>query len=162
MPKVLYNACHSLNKMKNSTKQFTVLLIEDNPGDVRLTQEAFRDTGQDVILEVAMDGVEAVQYLRKEGPFSDKALPDLILLDLNLPKWEGRDVLRKIKTDEKLRHIPVVVLTTSNAAQDILDTYHLHANCFINKPVDFDSFFNVIEKIQEFWLQTATLPSDVA
>ncbi|MCB0637523.1 MAG: response regulator, partial [Lewinella sp.] len=125
-------------------------------------QEAFEETGANVSLEVVMDGVEAVQYLRKEGKYTEKSLPDLILLDLNLPKWEGRDVLRNIKTDEHLRHIPIVILTTSNAAQDIFDAYHLYANCFINKPVDFESFFNVIEQIQAFWLQTATLPSNVS
>ncbi|MCB0639606.1 MAG: response regulator, partial [Lewinella sp.] len=90
--------------MNSSGKRFTVLLIEDNPGDVRLTQEAFQETGADVSLEVVMDGIEAVQYLRKEGKYAEKSLPDLILLDLNLPKWEGRDVLRNIKTDEQLRH----------------------------------------------------------
>lgn len=148
--------------MNKNSQRFCVLLIEDNPGDVRLTQEAFRETGENVDLEVVMDGVEAVDFLRKEGAYADKPTPDLILLDLNLPKWDGRQVLRNIKIDDQLRRIPVVVLTTSNASQDILNSYDLHANCFINKPVDFDNFFNIIKKIQEFWLHTATLPSSNA
>lgn len=137
-------------------------MIEDNPGDVRLTQEAFRETGADIDLQVVMDGVEAVAYLQKEREYVDKPTPDLILLDLNLPKWGGKQVLEKIKKDDKLLRIPVVVLTTSNASADVLASYDLHANCFINKPVDFDNFFQIINGIQQFWLQTATLPGSVS
>lgn len=145
--------------MKKNSKRFCVLLIEDNPGDVRLTQEAFRESGDQVDLQVVMDGVEAVAYLMKEGEYSDKPMPDLILLDLNLPKWGGRQVLDKVKNDDNLKRIPIVVLTTSNAAADVSACYDLHANCFINKPVDFDNFFLIIQGIQDFWLQTVTLPS---
>lgn len=137
------------------------MLIEDNPGDVRLTQEAFRETGANIDLQVVMDGVEAVAYLQKEREYADKPTPDLILLDLNLPKWGGKQVLEKIKQDENLLRIPVVVLTTSNASADVLASYNLHANCFINKPVDFDNFFQIINHIQQFWLQTATLPGSI-
>ena len=109
-----------------------------------------------------MDGVEAVAYLQKKREYEDKPTPDLILLDLNLPKWGGKQVLEKIKKDDKLLRIPVVVLTTSNASADVLESYDLHANCFINKPVDFDSFFQIISCIQQFWLQTATLPGSAS
>lgn len=110
-------------------------------------------------LAVVEDGVEAIQYIRKQAPFEDVRTPDLILLDLNLPKKDGREVLKDIKEDPDLRRIPVVVLTTSNAESDILKSYNLYANCYINKPVDFDSFFNVIKRIEEFWLSTVMLPS---
>ena len=144
--------------MNNLDRLYHVLLIEDNPGDVRLTQEAFRESKRRVALEVVMDGVEAVHYLRGEGGYANKPTPDLILLDLNLPKWDGREVLKIIKNDPKLRYIPVVVLTTSNAEQDIRYSYDLHANAFINKPVDFDRFFEIIQKIEDFWLTTISLP----
>jgi chemotaxis family two-component system response regulator Rcp1 len=142
-------------------KPFNILLIEDNPGDVRLTQEAFKEGNMAVDLSVVMDGVEAIKYLRKQAPFENIDTPDLILLDLNLPKKDGREVLKDIKVDPELRLIPVVVLTTSNAESDILNSYKLYANCYINKPVDFDSFFNVIKKIEEFWLSTVMLPSQI-
>lgn len=148
--------------MNKKSRRYCILLIEDNPGDVRLTQEAFRETGADIDLQVVMDGVEAVAYLQKEREYADKPTPDLILLDLNLPKWGGKQVLEKIKKDDKLLRIPVVVLTTSNASADVLASYDLHANCFINKPVDFDNFFQIISGIQQFWLQTATLPGSVS
>lgn len=135
-----------------------VLLVEDNPGDVRLTQEAFKVQESDIELKIAMDGMEALKFLKKEGEFANEATPDLILLDLNLPKRDGREVLTEIKTDENLRRIPVVILTTSNAEQDILKSYNLHVNCYINKPVDFDTFADIIQKIDEFWLKTAILP----
>lgn len=141
------------------TRPFNILLIEDNPGDVRLTQEAFREGKKEVNLEVVMYGVEAIKYLRQEPGFESSPMPDLILLDLNLPKWDGREVLKEIKTDVKLKRIPVVVLTTSNAEQDIIQSYDLHANCFINKPVDFDNFFDIIQKIEAFWLNTTILPT---
>lgn len=148
-------------RMVNRTRPYVILLIEDNPGDVRLTQEAFKEGKKNITLEVATDGIEALRFLRKEGPYAEKQIPDLILLDLNLPKWDGREVLKEIKNDPSLRRIPVIVLTTSNAGTDILNSYDLHANCFINKPIDFDNFFNIIHKIEEFWLSTAILPTMV-
>ena len=144
------------------TRPINILLIEDNPGDVRLTQEAFKEGSMSINLEVVMDGVEAIQFLRKKEPFEDRAKPDLILLDLNLPKRDGREVLEEIKSDTELKSIPVVVLTTSNAEQDILKSYNLHVNCYINKPVDFDKFFDIIQKIEDFWLTTAILPTMVS
>jgi len=136
-----------------------ILLIEDNPGDVRLTQEAFKEGRIAIQLEVVMDGVEAIKFLKKEAPYTEKITPDLILLDLNLPKRDGREVLKEIKSDDFLKRIPVVILTTSNAEQDILKSYNLHVNCYINKPVDFDKFFDIIQKIEDFWLTTAVLPT---
>lgn len=138
-----------------------VLLVEDNPGDVRLTQEAFKEAKMSIQLDVTMDGAEAIKFLRREGEYADATTPDLILLDLNLPKKDGREVLKEIKTDDTLKRIPVVVLTTSNAEQDILKSYNLHVNCYINKPVDFEKFFDIIQKIEEFWLTTAILPTMV-
>ncbi len=143
------------------TRVHNILLVEDNPGDVRLTQEAFKEGKKKVNLEVVMDGIEALRYLRKEDEYSDRPTPDLILLDLNLPKWDGRQVLKAIKSDQKLRSIPVLILTTSNAEQDIINSYDLHANCFINKPVDFDSFFSIIQQIESFWLKTTILPTSI-
>ena len=145
--------------MVKKTRPVNILLIEDNPGDVRLTQEAFKEGNLGVNLSVVMDGVEAINYLRKTGKYTEAVMPDLILLDLNLPKRDGREVLEDIKADPALMFIPVVVLTTSNAEQDILKTYRLHANCYINKPVDFEKFFDVIQKIEDFWLSTAILPT---
>lgn len=146
--------------MKKS-RPVNILLIEDNPGDVRLAQEAFKEGNINVDLNIAMDGMEAIDYLRKVGQYSTAATPDLVLLDLNLPKKDGREVLSDIKADPSLRSIPVVILTTSNAEQDILNSYNLHVNCYINKPVDFDRFFDIIQKIEEFWLNIAILPSMV-
>lgn len=136
-----------------------ILLIEDNPGDVRLTQEAFKEGRMDIELSVTMDGVEAVKFLKKEEEYADAVTPDLILLDLNLPKMDGREVLEVVKSDSRLKRIPVVVLTTSNAEQDILKSYNLHVNCYINKPVDFDKFFEIIQRIEDFWLSIAVLPT---
>ena len=147
--------------MVKPNRSFNILLIEDNPGDVRLTQEAFKEGKRKVNLEVVMDGVEAIKYLRKQEKYANAPIPDLILLDLNLPKWDGREVLKEIKTDKELKRIPVVVLTTSNAEQDIINSYDLHANCYINKPVDFDNFFDIIQKIEDFWLITSILPTKV-
>lgn len=141
------------------TRPVNILLIEDNPGDVRLTQEAFKEGRIEINMEVAMDGVEAIKFLRKESSYKDKFTPDLILLDLNLPKKDGREVLREIKSDDFLKRIPVVILTTSNAEVDIVKSYNLHVNCYINKPVDFDKFFDIIQKIEDFWLTTAILPT---
>ncbi len=141
------------------TRPINILLIEDNPGDVRLTQEAFKEGKMNIELSVTMDGVEAVKFLKKQEKYEDAVTPDLILLDLNLPKMDGREVLEVIKSDSILKRIPVVVLTTSNAEQDILKSYNLHVNCYINKPVDFDKFFDIIQKIEDFWLSIAVLPT---
>jgi two-component system, chemotaxis family, response regulator Rcp1 len=148
--------------MINKNRAHQILLIEDNPGDVRLTQEAFKESKNNIELEVVTDGIEAIKFLRREEAYAEKSIPDLILLDLNLPKWDGREVLETIKTDDQLKRIPVVVLTTSNAGVDILKSYDLHANCFINKPIDFDKFFEIIHKIEEFWLSTAILPTSIS
>lgn len=137
-----------------------ILLIEDNSGDVWLTREAFKQSGKRINLDVVSDGVEAYKYLKNEPPYIDKTQPDLILLDLNLPKWDGRDVLKKVKADENLKHIPTIILTTSNAKQDIINCYKLHANCYITKPVDYESFFAIIKQIETFWIDTAILPDD--
>jgi CheY-like chemotaxis protein len=135
-----------------------ILLVEDNPGDVRLTIEALKEGKVRNHLSVARDGVEALAFLRREGPHANAARPDLILLDLNLPKKDGREVLAEIKEDSRLRRIPVVVLTTSKAEEDILRTYDLHANCYITKPVDLEQFISVVRSIDDFWLSVVRLP----
>src|SRR5215831_17342378 len=135
-----------------------ILLVEDNPGDVRLTIEALRDGKVHNNLNVARDGVEALAYLRREAPFTAAARPDLILLDLNLPRKDGREVLAEIKADAELKTIPVVVLTTSRAEQDVLRSYELQANCFVTKPVDLDQFIDVVKSIENFWLTVVRLP----
>lgn len=145
--------------MVKEKRAINILLIEDNPGDVRLTQEAFKEGKVSTQLDVVMDGVEAIKFLRKQDQYSTANTPDLILLDLNLPKRDGREVLAEIKADQDLKRIPIVILTTSNAETDILKSYNLHVNCYINKPVDFDKFFDIIQKIEEFWLKTAVLPT---
>jgi chemotaxis family two-component system response regulator Rcp1 len=136
-----------------------ILLVEDNPGDVRLTIEALRDSKVSNHLHVARDGVEALAFLR-EGEGAGQARPDLILLDLNLPRKDGREVLEEIKLDPALRTIPVVVLTTSRAEQDVLRSYELQANCYITKPVDLDQFITVVKSIEDFWLTIVTLPHE--
>ncbi|MDM8538235.1 response regulator, partial [Desulfobacterales bacterium HSG17] len=133
-------------------------LVEDNPGDVRLTQEALKEGKMLNTLHVAEDGVKAMEFLLRKGEYAEAVRPDIILLDLNLPRKDGREVLAEIKTHEKLKHIPVVVLTTSQSDEDILKTYNLHANCYISKPVDLDSFLNVITSIENFWLKIVKLP----
>lgn len=135
-----------------------VLLIEDSPGDVRLTREAFRDAKMAVQLHVVPDGVEAMSFLNHDGPHAKASRPDLILLDLNLPRMDGREVLAQIKEDERLKAIPVVVLTTSVSQEDIQRTYHLHANCYLTKPVDLNEFLRVVKSIDEFWLTLVKLP----
>ena len=137
-----------------------ILLVEDNPGDVRLTREALREGKVRNNLHVAADGVEALHFLRKEGRFADAVRPDLILLDLNLPKKDGREVLEDIKSDPDLRYIPVVVLTSSQAEQDILRAYDLHANCYVTKPVDLDQFIHVVRSIEDFWFTIVKLPPE--
>ncbi|KAF5411239.1 MAG: putative methanogenesis regulatory protein FilR2 [Candidatus Methanogasteraceae archaeon] len=139
-------------------KPVEILLVEDNPGDVRLTQEVLRDGKMNNNLYVAKDGVDAVTFLRREGAYADSPVPDIILLDLNLPKKDGREVLAEIKADFDLKHIPVVVLTTSKAEQDIHKAYNLHANCYITKPVDLDQFIQVVRSIEDFWLTIVKLP----
>jgi chemotaxis family two-component system response regulator Rcp1 len=137
-----------------------ILLVEDNPGDIRLTRETLKDSKLLNKMSVAVDGVEAMAFLRHEGRFIEEARPDLILLDLNLPKKSGREVLAEIKADEQLRRIPVIVLTTSSAEQDILRMYDLHANCYITKPVDLDQFTSVVRAIEAFWFTIVKLPSE--
>ena len=137
-----------------------ILLVEDNPGDVRLTQEALKDNKMHNNLHVVEDGVEALAFLRKEGQYSGSPRPDLILLDLNLPRKDGREVLAEIKADARLRRIPVVVLTTSKAEEDILRAYDLSANCYITKPVDFEQFIHVVKSIEDFWLAMVKLPNE--
>jgi two-component system, chemotaxis family, response regulator Rcp1 len=139
-----------------------ILLVEDNPGDVRLTQEALRESRILNRMSVAEDGVEALAFLRQEGRFAQAPRPDLILLDLNLPKKDGREVLAILKSDPHLRRIPIVILTTSQAELDILKAYDLHANCYINKPVDLDQFLVVVKSIEDFWLTIVRLPSDTS
>ena len=137
-----------------------ILLVEDNPGDVRLTVEALREGKVRNNLTVASDGVEALAYLRRKGRYDGASRPDLILLDLNLPRKDGREVLAEIKQDDELKTIPVVVLTTSSAEQDVLRSYDLHANCYITKPVDLDQFITVVKSIRQFWLTIVTLPKE--
>lgn len=136
-----------------------ILLVEDNPGDVDLTITALREGRVQNNLHVASDGLEALAYLRREGKYADAVRPDIILLDLNLPKKDGREVLTEIKADPGLRSIPVVILTTSNDEEDVLSSYSKYVNCYINKPVDFDQFITIVQSIENFWLTIVTLPS---
>jgi two-component system, chemotaxis family, response regulator Rcp1 len=135
-----------------------ILLVEDNPGDVRLTREALKEGKVYSNLHTVKDGVEAMEFLRRQGKYKAVPRPDIILLDLNLPKKDGREVLEEIKTDEDLKRIPVVVLTTSKAEEDVLRTYNLHANCYVTKPVDLEKFMVVVKSIDIFWLTVVTLP----
>lgn len=137
-----------------------ILLVEDNPGDVRLTKEALREGKVCNNLWVAEDGEKALDFLRRNGDHATVPRPDLILLDLNLPRVDGRELLAEIKADPELRRIPVVVLTTSKAEEDILRTYDLHANCYVTKPVDLDQFINVVRAIEDFWLTVVKLPPE--
>ncbi len=139
-------------------RSIDILLVEDNPGDVRLTIEGLKDSRVRNTLHVARDGAEAMQYLRREGQHADAPRPHLILLDLNMPRMDGREVLSEIKSDATLKTIPVVVLTTSRAEQDVLRSYELQANCFITKPVDLDQFLAVVKSIEDFWFTIVTLP----
>lgn len=139
-------------------RNIEILLVEDNPGDVRLTTEVLKDAKLCNSINVVSDGVEAVDYLNRRGAYATARTPDLILLDLNLPRKDGREVLEEIKSDVNLKHIPVVVLTTSNAEQDILKSYALHANCYITKPVDLEQFSKVVSSIEEFWFSIVRLP----
>lgn len=137
-----------------------ILLVEDSPGDVRLTVEALKDGKVRNELSIVGDGVEALNFLKREGPYADAPRPDLILLDLNLPKLDGRELLSLIKLDDNLKRIPVVVLTTSEAEADVLRVYDLNANCYITKPVDLDKFISVIKAIEDFWLTVVKLPRE--
>jgi chemotaxis family two-component system response regulator Rcp1 len=139
-----------------------ILLVEDNPGDVRLTQEVLREGRIRNTLNVVGDGVEALDFLHRRGAYADAHPQDLILLDLNLPRMNGQEVLAEIKRDPALKHIPVVVLTTSSAEQDVLSAYDLHANCYITKPVDLDQFVRVVQSIEDFWLSIVRLPGDAS
>ena len=139
-------------------KPVEILLVEDNPGDVRLTMEGLKEGKVNNNLHVVEDGVEAMAFLRREGKYSRAVRPDLILLDLNLPKKDGREVLMEIKADKDLKLIPVVVLTTSEAEQDIFKAYSLHANCYITKPVDLDQFISVVTSIDDFWFTIVKMP----
>jgi chemotaxis family two-component system response regulator Rcp1 len=141
-------------------KPIEILLVEDNPGDIRLTREGLKEGRIFNNLSVVEDGVAAMAFLRREGEYADAPHPDLILLDLNLPKKDGREVLKEIKSDPKLRRIPVVILTTSRAEEDIMGTYDQHANCYIIKPVDFDQFVNVVKTVEDFWFTIVRLPPE--
>jgi chemotaxis family two-component system response regulator Rcp1 len=141
-------------------KPVEILMVEDNPGDIRLTMEALRESKLHNNLRVVKDGIEALAYLRQEGDYANLPRPDLILLDLNLPKKDGREVLREIKMDKEMGRIPVVILTTSQAEEDVLKTYDLHANCFITKPVDLEQFIKVVQFIEFFWLTIVRLPPE--
>lgn len=142
-------------------KKIKILLVEDNPGDIRLVREALGECGMSHRLEVAVDGVAALEYLRREKSSLNGSLPDLILLDLNLPKKDGRQVLMEIKGDADLRRLPVVILSSSEAEADILSSYHHHANCYICKPLDLDAFIEVVGQIGRFWIDTVILPTKV-
>lgn len=135
-----------------------ILMVEDNPGDIRLTLEALKENKMNNALHVVKDGVQAMAFLRREGEYTAAPRPDLVLLDLNLPKKDGREVLAEIKADPALMRIPVVILTTSQAEEDILRSYNLHANCFVTKPVDLDQFIRVVQSIEHFWLTIVKLP----
>ena len=145
-------------RVMNEVRPVDILLVEDNPGDVRLTKEALRDAKVLNEIFIAKDGVEALEFLHRKGKFSKMPLPDLILLDLNLPRKDGRQVLAEIKEDAILKHIPVVVLTTSKADEDIIKTYNLHANAYITKPVDLNRFAEIIHVLNEFWFTIVKLP----
>jgi chemotaxis family two-component system response regulator Rcp1 len=147
-----------MKPMDDEAMTIEVLLVEDSPGDVRLTQEAFRDSGQPVRLHLASDGVEAMKFLRKEGIHAHVPRPDLILLDLNLPKMDGREVLAEIKKDRILKTIPTIILTTSDDEADVLISYQLQANCYLRKPAHWDAFDNLVRSINAFWLTRAKLP----
>jgi chemotaxis family two-component system response regulator Rcp1 len=142
------------------TEQIEVLLVEDSPGDVRLSQEAIKDAKVQMKLHVAGDGAEAMAFLAREGKYANVPRPDLILLDLNLPKKDGREVLEGIKESRTLKSIPVVILTTSSSEADILQSYMLHANCYITKPVGLDGFLTVVKSIDNFWLSVVNLPRE--
>lgn len=147
-----------MNSEQNSSRPIAILLVEDNPGDARLTMECMREAKVKNKIHVVEDGIEAMAFLRRSGPYSEAPRPDLILLDLNLPKKDGRAVLAEVKADPDLRRIPVVVLTTSRAEEDVLRAYDLHANAYVTKPVDLAQFMKIVAVIDEFWVNVVTLP----
>ena len=147
-----------MRRIEVSTPPIEVLLVEDSPGDVRLTQEAFHDANKSIRLHLAFDGVEAMAFLRREGIHAHAARPDLILLDLNLPKMDGREVLALIKADKSLKMIPTVILTTSDAESDIEKSYELQVNCYLRKPAQWDEFASLMKNIIDFWLTKVKLP----
>jgi two-component system, chemotaxis family, response regulator Rcp1 len=147
---------------KRRVKPIDILLVEDNPGDVDLAREALEQTKLFNQLYVVGDGEEAMAFLRRQGKHTDAPRPDLILLDLNLPRKDGREVLAEIKSDENLKRIPVVILTISKDEEDVLRSYNLHANCYITKPIDISQFFRVVKSIEEFWLSIVVLPPNGA
>ncbi|HXN17112.1 MAG TPA: response regulator [Candidatus Binatus sp.] len=147
-----------MNHIEVESSHLDILLVEDSPGDVRLTKEVFRDTNIDIHLHVASDGVEAMAFLRREGEHVSAPRPDLILLDLNLPKMDGRVVLANIKADANLKSIPTVILTTSESEVDIARSYRLQANCYLSKPVQLEAFENLVKSINDFWLTKVKLP----
>jgi len=142
----------------NTQKQIEILLVEDNPGDIRLTREALKDGKINNNINVVMDGEQAIEYLKRQNGYANSISPDLILLDLNLPKLSGREVLEIIKNDDALKHIPVIILTTSKAEEDILQSYQHYANCYITKPVDFDQFSEVVKQLEDFWFSIVKIP----
>ena len=144
----------------SDSKPIEILLVEDNSGDARLAREALRDAKVRNNLTWISDGAEALSFLRRQGKYAAAPRPDLILLDLNLPRKDGREVLTEIKSDDKFKRIPVVILTTSQAEEDVLRAYHLNANCYITKPVDLDQFMKVVKTIEDFWLTIVKLPSE--
>jgi two-component system, chemotaxis family, response regulator Rcp1 len=146
----------------HGVKIIDILLVEDNPGDARLAQEALKESKVRNKIFTVGDGIEAMAFLRKQGKYADMPRPDLILLDLNMPKKDGREVLAEIKADDGLKRIPVVILTVSKAEEDILKTYDLHANCFISKPIDLSQFMKVVKSIEDFWLTIVKLPPNGA
>jgi CheY-like chemotaxis protein len=146
---------------ERESARMEVLLVEDSPGDVRLTQEAFREAAASIQLHVVTDGIEAMAFLRREGVQANAPRPDIILLDLNLPKMDGREVLALIKEDASLKTIPTVILTTSEAEVDIMKSYQLHANCYLSKPVQLDTFETLMKSINGFWLKDVMLPAKV-
>jgi CheY-like chemotaxis protein len=149
-----------VNRVEPQAKPIDILLVEDNRMDIRLTQEALHEGKVANNLHVVMDGEKALSFLRREGEYADAPKPDIILLDLNLPRKDGRQVLAEVKADPVLRSIPVVVLTTSKAEEDIVKSYDLHVNCYITKPVDMQSFLDIIKSISHFWLTVVALPRD--
>lgn len=150
-----------MNNYINYGHPIEILLVEDNPGDVRLTKEAIKDGKVINNLYVVGDGIEALDFLHKKGSFEKVPRPDLVLLDLNLPRKNGREVLAEIKADENLRSIPVIILSTSEAENDIMKSYELNANCYVTKPVDLDDFMNVVKSIEDFWLSVVKLPTKI-
>ena len=147
-----------MSSTDKESRQIEILLVEDNPGDARLTQEAMRAAKMTNVLHIVEDGEQAMEFLRRRSRFKDAPRPDLILLDFNMPKKDGRMVLAEIKTDPDLKRIPVVILTTSRSEEDVLQAYDMHAHAFVTKPVNLDQFMRIVALIDEFWLNVVTLP----